>query len=267
MKISIIIPSYKPESYILDCINSIKSQTLPSYLYEFIIVLNGPKEPYYSTIKHFKSNNTYIYYTEIPGVSNARNIGLNHANGEYICFIDDDDIISVSYLEKLLHVAGKNTLAISNVYSFINNINEKRENFFICKKMRNKKKINLLSHYHCRSFLSFPVAKLIHRDIIGTHRYDVRFKNGEDSLFITSISNKIIDLKFTSDDAIYYVRERIGSASRKKIPLKKLIIDSFNLIVTYIIVYLKSPKSYSFLLFLSRIPGVIKNAYCLSLNK
>lgn len=266
-KITVIIPTYKPGEYIFDCLKSIYTQSLSHHNYEIIIVLNGPKEPFYSALVKYKSENTYIYYTEQSGVSNARNIGIEKAKGEYICFIDDDDVISYSYLEGLLLTANKTTLAISNIYSFINNIDEKRDNFFVCKKIRNKESINTYSHYQCRSFLAFPVAKLIHREIIGNHRYDCRFKNGEDSLFMTSISDKITSIKFTSDDAIYYVRERIGSASRQKIPFKRLIIDSFKLITTYIKLYFKAPKSYNFLLFLSRIPGVIKNAYCLSLNK
>lgn len=267
-KITIIIPTYKPGKYIEECLDSVCSQSLSSLDYEIIIILNGPKEPYYSNLSHYKSKkNIYIYYTNTCGVSNARNIGIENAKGEYICFIDDDDIISFSYLESLLSIANKNTLAISNIYSFINKTDEKRENFFVCNQIRNKHKINLYSHFQCRSFLSFPVAKLIHRNMIGMRRYDCRFKNGEDSLFITSISDKVTNIKFTSDDAIYYVRERVGSASRKKIPVKRLIIDSFRLISAYITIYMKNPKSYNLLLFLSRIPGVIKNSYCLSLNK
>ena len=57
---------------------------------------------------------------------------------------------------------------------------------------------------------------MIHREIISNHRFDCRFKNGEDALFITSITDNFSSIKFSSDDAIYYVRERVGSASRKK---------------------------------------------------
>lgn len=267
MKISIIIPSYKPEAYILDCIYSIKSQTLPSHLYEIIVVLNGPKEPYYSSIKHLESNNTYIYHTETPSVSNARNIGLNHANGEYICFIDDDDVVSPQYLELLLSKANEDTLVVSNVYSFINNIEERRRNFFICKHLKNIENITERTLFENRSYLAFPVAKIIHKSIVGKRRFDRRFKNGEDALFVTSISDKINKIVYAGDDSIYYVRERIGSASRKSIPKIKLLTDAIKLICAYLGIYFRSPISYSFPLFMSRIPGVLKNTYILSKNK
>lgn len=266
MKISVIIPTYKPSSYIFECLESIKKQTLNHDDFEVLIVLNGPKEPYYTSLYKIKSCQIKLYYTEIAGVSNARNIGIEHALGEYICFIDDDDVVSPSYLERLLEVADKETLAISYCYSFINSIEEKKENFFICKQLKSRKDIEVVSHFRNRSFLSFPVAKLIHKDMIGDRRYDCRFRNGEDSLFITSISDKIKRLRLTTNDAIYYVRERTGSASRKHIPLKRLVDDSIKLIAAYFVIYLKNPSSYYLPLFLSRIPGVLKNMYILSKN-
>lgn len=264
LKISVIIPTFKPGTYIKDCLQSVFNQTLNPISYEIIVILNGPKAPFYEKLK--KYDNIHLYFSDIPSVSNARNIGIENAKGEYICFIDDDDIISPTYLEKLLEKANENTLVISNVYSFLNNTTEKRENFFICKHLRKKDKIGS-NFFKNRSYLAFPVAKIIHRNIIGNRRFDLRFKNGEDALFITSISNKIKNIRYSDDDAIYYVRERVGSATRKKIPLKKLAFDSFKLICAYFRTYMTSPFTYNLPLFISRIPGVLKNAYLLSKNK
>jgi len=247
-------------------LESIQEQTLHHDEFEVLIILNGSKEPYYTNLYRIKSKNIKLYYSDKAGVSNARNIGLEHALGEYICFIDDDDIVSPTFLERLLEVADKETLAISYCNSFINRIEEKEDNFFICRHLNNRKNIEVASHFKNRSFLSFPVAKLIHRDMIGTRRYDCRFHNGEDSLFITSISDKIKRLRLTTNDAIYYVRERSGSASRKHIPLKRLFVDSVKLIVAYLVIYFKNPFSYYLPLFLARIPGVLKNMYILSKN-
>lgn len=265
MKISVIIPTYAPGKYIFECLDSIINQTLQSDTYEILVILNGPKDPYYEMLNNIKR--IKLYYSEKKGVSNARNVGLNNAKGEYICFIDDDDIVSPYYLEGLLNKSSKNTVAVSNVYSFLNDINEKRENFFICEHLRKENNGIHNSLYKNRSFIAFPVAKLIHRDIIGNKRFDPRFNNGEDALFITSISNQIKSIVYAGDNAVYYVRERMGSASRNKIPKRKLLSDAIQLITAYIITYLKSPLSYSLLLFLSRIPGVLKNTYILSKNK
>lgn len=272
INISVILPSYKPGGYILDCLDSLMRQTMDASLFEVIIVLNGPKEPYWSMLSSYcsKYKNIKMYYEEIAGVSNARNTGLEVAKGEYIAFIDDDDIVSPSYLSSLLRSATKDTISISNVYSFVNSIDEKRDNFFVCSQLRNiekkRDKERRKSFFYYRSFFAYPCGKLIHRDIICNHRFDTRFANGEDALFITSITDNLSKVTFSLDDAIYYVRERVGSASRKKISKSKILFDSYLLIKEYICIYLKHPFKYSFWLFASRIPGVLKGAYFLSKN-
>lgn len=270
-KISIILPTYKPKEYLGDCINSIYIQSYRNF--ELIIILNGDiSNKYIDYINNLLINQPndiaiHVLKTKTSGVSNARNLGIDIASGEYICFIDDDDIISKYYLEGLIEIADRHTLPISNIHSFINNINDIQDNFFICKHLKEKEKyINSPLHI-CRSFLSFPVGKLIHRKMINNRRYDCRFKNGEDSLFITSISDEIKSISFTSENAIYYVRERIGSASRKKIPIIELLKDTTHLIIAYITIFLKKPLKYNIILFLLRIPGVLKNTYLLMKNK
>ncbi len=271
-KISIIIPTYNPDDYIKECLTSIFQQTLSTNLFEIIIILNGDVDKYTPRIKKIietapKDLHISFYTTTTKGVSNARNIGIEKATGEYICFIDDDDLISPTYLTQLLEKANDKTVVISNVHSFKKNAQECSNNFFICKQLSHKNDYINASQFKIRSFLAFPVAKIIHKNIIGDRRFDTRFKNGEDALFITTLSDRIKSIDFTNDDAIYYVRERNGSASRKKIPIKELINTSIKLIMTYINIYIKNFPRYNFLLFLSRIPGVIKNAYCLYQNK
>ena len=55
MKISVIVPSYKPQSYIWECLNSIYNQTFPKTEYELVLVLNGCNEPYNTKIKDWLS--------------------------------------------------------------------------------------------------------------------------------------------------------------------------------------------------------------------
>lgn len=269
MKVSVIIPSYMPGDYLFECLNSVVHQSLNLASFEILVILNGPPHPYWREISFYAEQykNIRLFYTEILGVSNARNIGIQNSCGEYICFVDDDDVVSNTYLEELLKCANVDTISMSNIYTFKNDIHELRENFFVCNKLKNKRAYENVPFFLCRSFLAFPVAKMIHRQIIGEHRFNPQFKNGEDALFITSLTDNFSHIKFASDSAIYYVRERTGSASRKRLDKKELIKDSFNLIKAYISVYLSNPSKYSLLLFLSRIPGVLKNAYILSRNK
>ena len=122
--VSVIIPTYKPGAYLQECIESICQQTIAKEMFELIIVLNGCDEPYRSNINTFLAKcqgniNVRVLQTDQPGVSNARNMGIDEAQGEFICFIDDDDWISANYLEELINVAQDGAdIVASNVLCF-----------------------------------------------------------------------------------------------------------------------------------------------------
>ena len=224
MNISIIIPTYKPGSYLKDCLESINNQTMDKKCFEVIIVLNGVIKPYieyiYSLTKMYDFNSVVIP-TETPGVSNARNLGLSRTQGEYVCFIDDDDKISPSYLENLYSKATPNNIVASNVKAFYNNSN-KTENDYIAsayKKLINKN--SPLSVFKGRKFMSSSCCKIISRRIIQVVRFDTNLKIGEDSVFMAKISKKVKSIVLSDSSAIYYRRLRAGSASRVKQPILK----------------------------------------------
>ena len=122
MKISVIIPSFKPQGYLWQCLDSICNQTFSKGDFELILVLNGCKKPYDEQIKAYIENHTYVNWnyiqTDVPGVSNARNIALNVAKGEYVAFIDDDDYVSPSYLEELYKKASYDCVSLSHPSAF-----------------------------------------------------------------------------------------------------------------------------------------------------
>ena len=99
MRISVIIPSYRPEEYLYECLEAIRNQTLTQNEFETLVILNGCKEPYFEQIQKYinvHSSNIRLIQTDVPGVSNARNIGIEAAKGEYLTFVDD--IVSPVYL-------------------------------------------------------------------------------------------------------------------------------------------------------------------------
>lgn len=122
MKISVIVPTYRPQGYLWECLDSVYNQTFSKSDYELILVLNGCNEPYNSQIKDWVSEHKDLqvqyFQTNQGGVSNARNIALDTAKGEYVTFIDDDDYISATYLESLMCVADKSTIAIACPHAF-----------------------------------------------------------------------------------------------------------------------------------------------------
>lgn len=101
LKFSIIIPCYNvPEEYIHRALDSVAGQTLKDY--EIIIVDDGSKPEYHSVLENLvpKYIGTTLITTQNNGVSNARNIGVKSAKGEYIVFLDADDIMLSNFLSE-----------------------------------------------------------------------------------------------------------------------------------------------------------------------
>lgn len=241
MEISIIIPTYKPQGYLWECLDSIREQTIVRESYEIILILNGCNEPYKSQINKYIWNNFNGYninfiHTDIAGVSNARNIGLECARGEYIAFIDDDDLISSNYLENLLSQVSADSIAVSNSMYFTENIHNCIPGYYN-KVIQRVKKTNPSNLFLRRSFLSPVAFKLIHKNIIGHRRYDNSFRNGEDSIFMFEISDRIKIINIC-EGCYYYVRIRSNSASHTQ-PLFYRIAKSRFAFKKYTQIYLK----------------------------
>ena len=261
MKISVIIPTYKPLDYLWECLDSISSQKFPKEDFEILIVLNGCKEPYYSDIhKYINSSkaNIRLFQTDESGVSNARNIGIENSKGEYIAFLDDDDYVSHDYLEELYRRSSHNTACISNVIYFKDPSFElifQNKHHKIFEKLQNENKVSL---FKSRSFFNGPCMKLIHRDIIGDRRFDKSFKNGEDNLFMLLISDRIKNVSLSNSDAIYYRRIRIGSASNRKRSKSNLLKNTLRLMLKYTYYWIHNPFGYNVPFVLSRYAAEIK---------
>lgn len=261
-KISVIVPTYKPQVYLCECLDSIYNQSLSKSDYELVLVLNGCNEPYNSQINDWLSehNEMQVQYiqTDMGGVSNARNIALDKAIGEYITFIDDDDYISPSFLQELLNNSSEKCVAISNTIAF-DDVTRKELNEYIIAKTFNKcLKKKSISIIDARRFFAGPVRKLIHINIIGNRRFNVRYKNGEDTLFMFLISNQIKQISCTSKNAIYYRRIRKNSANMYKRTLLERLNNSFNLIKEYSSILIFSPQKYNIKLYVSNVLGALK---------
>ena len=265
MKISVIIPTYKPQSYLWECLDSIVQQTFPREDFEVILVLNGCIEPYKTMIEKYVAENMQgmnvnLIHTEESGVSNARNLALDTANGEYITFIDDDDYISNCTLSELYKVACKGFVPICNTTAFWDETKKELKNYIIKSDFERCSKKNHISIVDARRFFAGPVRKLIHRDIIGSRRFDTRFKNGEDSLFMFLISDKVRHVSCTSCQSIYYRRLRNSSANMHQRSFWNRLKNSISMIIEYTRIYFSNRKGYDFELYCYNILGAVKTA-------
>ena len=101
MKLSIIVPVYNLEKYIAKTLDSLLSIRF-SYDYEIIVVNDGSTDASETVIRDYqqKTDKIRLFTIENGGVSNARNVGIHHAQGQYITFMDGDDTVDQDFYEK-----------------------------------------------------------------------------------------------------------------------------------------------------------------------
>lgn len=92
-KISVVIPVYNVEKYLPQCIDSVLSQSFEDY--EVILVNDGSTDGSLAIAQQYERANkkVKVISQENKGLGGARNTGIQHASGEFICFIDSDDTI------------------------------------------------------------------------------------------------------------------------------------------------------------------------------
>lgn len=106
MKVSIISPIYNVAPYIRDCIDSLKAQSMQDF--EVLFVDDHGQDDSVNIAKNYTQGDTRFRFLATPknsGPGIARNIGIEAAQGEYIAFIDSDDVWQPTFLEKLYYTA------------------------------------------------------------------------------------------------------------------------------------------------------------------
>lgn len=264
MKISVIIPTYKPREYLWECLGSLDRQTLPDDEYEVIVVLNGPQEPYDAQIREYISvhDGTRWKYicTATSGVSNARNLGLDEASGEYITFVDDDDILSPACLEGMLAVSAPDCVGLCHPQAFVDG-KEGNVPYFLetdWHRLRSTGAVTVPVDF-TRASRQFqgPCMKLIHRSVIGSRRFDIAFRNGEDSLFMFLISDRFSTVRLTPSDAIYFRRIRKNSLNSSITPLRRTR-NSCRMMKAYLKMYFGNKNAYRRGFLVTRVLGACK---------
>ncbi|MGL5963547.1 MAG: glycosyltransferase family 2 protein [Fusobacteriaceae bacterium] len=192
-KISIIVPIYNSEKYLVKCLESIINQTLKEI--EIILINDGSKDSSIEIINSFLINDKRIIFINKnnEGVSEARNDALKIATGKYILNVDSDDSIELDYCEKMYLKAEKDNLDILiSDYYFIKNT---EKNY--CKDLEileNKilSSENYLELFFKENFKGYTCNKLIKKTIYVENKifYSKSINMMEDVLVLAQIVNK-----------------------------------------------------------------------------
>ncbi len=202
--VSIITPVYNSAKYIGDTIKSVLSQTYQNW--EMIIIDDCSKDESVSVIKSFNDSRLILIQLKVNvGAANARNIGLEKANGQFIAFIDADDMWKEDKLEKQLLFMKKNKIGFS--FSSYEILREKKNKFI---------KVPLTLNYNqfMKNTIIGTLTVMLDTKIIGEIRF-VNVKKDHDSMTWAKILKNGNTALGYSESLAYY-RKLKGSISNNK---------------------------------------------------
>lgn len=223
--ISVIIPVYNNEKYLCECLDSIIAQTYRNI--QIITVDDGSTDKSGEILDQYavKDKRIEVYHIQNSGVSKARNIGLMHAVGEYITFVDSDDTVSLD-MYKILLDQFLNTKDVDIVHCGYEKKGLDGSSKLVLG--TNKKYCfdyaeGMLHFIKGDLFTGALWNKVYKRTIIETLRFDETIKINEDVLFNYFAFKRARKTIFI-DKPLYHYYER-RNASTKRTKSQKKILD------------------------------------------
>jgi glycosyltransferase involved in cell wall biosynthesis len=168
--ISIIIPVYNTERYLLRCIDSILAQTYNDF--ECILVDDGSTDSSPQICEEYthKDNRIQVIHQTNEGLSGARNTGIDNSRGKYLFFLDSDDFIPNDTLHALYSNIGKADFCAGNIYAFVNDFFPARNSGKIKIKVYTKQEA-LKNILLMRPPYTFAWGKLYKKELFNNLRY------------------------------------------------------------------------------------------------
>lgn len=222
LQLSIIVPVYNVQKYIGDCLQSLLNQDIDCNEYEIIVVDDGSTDDSGIIADSFarQKKNMFVFHKKNGGVSSARNFALEKAQGEYIWFVDGDDLVTHNVLRDIseqLHLNDKPDLLRVGVNGF----EDGTEVDLDAKKVRTGKE----------QYADWIVAWIIKKSIIDDNsiRFDENVAFGEDDIFCVFAGQHIISINDMNVVAYHY-RQREGSALHSSITKENFMkfVRSYN---------------------------------------
>lgn len=218
-KVSIIIPVFNAEGFLNRCINSVLSQCYKNY--ELILVDDGSTDK--SGIicdAYAKSDNRIkVFHKNNGGVSSARNWGIDHAQGEYIIFIDSDDYVLPDYISNLMKY--NSDLNVSGL-TYRRKHGKEEHHTPIESTNISKPSIGLLiPTLEYMYLLNGPCQKRFTHKILDQYniRFDTTISSGEDTIFVLNYITKINSISSISQSNYIYNLCDNGISLSKKRPI------------------------------------------------
>ena len=222
IKYSIVVPVYNSEKFIRDCINSALKQGVPDF--EVIVIDDGSSDSSWEIITQFRRNYERVVAIrkKNEGVALARNKALDYVRGEYVLFLDSDDLMADDLLEVVDKYIREDSI---DILEFSYNYIDQNGNIFGGKTLEEN---YVRSNDHCLTLFlrgenskSFCWNKVFRVEVIRELRFRY-FSYSEDYLFNIEAFMKATSVR-TISNPLYYYRSHPESAVN--IPFNERKID------------------------------------------
>lgn len=235
--ISIIIPIFNKKRYLDNLFDCLKNQSFNDY--ECLIIDDGSTDGSSSVIDNYaeKDNRIRVFHISNGGVSHARNVGLDNANGKYVTFIDADDAFHDDYILNLYNCIQKSNadMVIGSAKKVWANSDKEEIISSGYKGLKNFEDIlpEFAAEQSNSGIYGFSVAKILKREIVGSVRFNENLKLAEDLDFYLSIYPKINTIYFDDKPYYYYLQQ----AENSSMLLKDWEYDYFSQLRIHIKIY------------------------------
>ena len=210
--ISVIVPVYKVEKYLSRCIDSIISQTYQEW--ELFLVDDGSPDRSGVICDEYsnKDSRIRVFHKKNGGVSSARNLALEYVCGDWVCFVDADDIIAPNTFELSLQNCEKNDLDIIQ-FSFT-----RTESFGLNNGVQTSPLVPS-EYLQEHKFLVTVWGSLIKSSIIKSNniQFDTKIKLAEDQMFIFECIMKSKKIQRIGDQLYFYRDNENGAVRNPKL--------------------------------------------------
>lgn len=210
--ISVIVPIYNAEQYLHRCIDSILAQSYTDF--ELLLVDDGSKDTSGAICDAYAAQDSRVrvFHKGNGGVSSARNLGLDHAQGEYITFCDADDYVSEDWLAAYSGAIAHNVdLAIQGYYA-LDGDNTVEMNLPPCQGDTIEAKRQLITSLMSQGMYGYLWVKLFRRAIIEEHAicFDTQSTFREDEQFLSKYLEYTYSFIYTDRVGYYYHEPSMG---------------------------------------------------------
>lgn len=233
LKVSVIIPIYNVEAYIRACLESVfdSADQLRNELNvetEVLCIDDGSTDGSAAVLDELRTradslrHGYRILRQENRGVSAARNAGLDAASGDWIAFVDGDDVVAKGWLSELVRQTILHPgVQIVHARRLLIARNEKELQALLSSAMSSKVKVREFTAAAARNWGSvrfaadgWSVLNLVRREFIGSNRFRVGMRIKEDVVFFSELALRLDHAVETSAQGYFY-RLRNGSALRQ----------------------------------------------------